>query len=83
LQIDSFKSLFLKFQELLFKDFFLMNLKIPFLFIALSAIPQLATARVIPATPATFKAKVPYLLPGDSLQLAAGTYTKPLTINGF
>jgi hypothetical protein len=52
-----------------------------FLFIPLIAIPQTAMARIIPATPATFEAKVPYLLPGDNLQLAAGTYKAPLTIN--
>ena len=60
-----------------------MNTKIVFLLIALSAIPQLAKARTIPATPATFEAKVPYLLPGDVLQLAAGTYTDSLIINGL
>jgi hypothetical protein len=52
-----------------------------FLFIPLIATPQTAMARIIPATPATFEAKVPYLLPGDNLQLAAGTYRAPLTIN--
>ncbi|MDD1626345.1 MAG: hypothetical protein LUQ26_02555, partial [Methylococcaceae bacterium] len=60
-----------------------MIIKILFLFISLAVIPQLAKARIIPATPATFEAKVPYLLPGDTLQLAAGTYTKPLGINGL
>jgi hypothetical protein len=54
-----------------------------FLFIPLIVIPQIVTARIIPATPATFETKVPDLLPGDSLQLAAGTYTTPLTINGL
>jgi hypothetical protein len=83
LQIDSFKSSFLKFQKLSFNYFSLMNTKILFLFIGLAVIPQLAKARIIPATPATFEAKVLGLLPGDSLQLAAGTYTKPLNINGL
>ena len=54
-----------------------------FLSIALTGIPQLVKARIIPATPANFQAKVPYLLPGDRLQLAAGTYKKPLNINGL
>jgi hypothetical protein len=49
----------------------------------LIVIPQTAKARIIKATPANFEAKVPYLLPGDRLQLAAGTYTNPLTINGL
>ena len=53
------------------------------LFIPLLVIPQTAKARIIPATPATFEAKVPYLLPGDNLQLAAGTYSTPLNINGL
>jgi hypothetical protein len=60
-----------------------MNTKIVFLFIALSAIPHLAKARTIPATPATFEDKVPYLLPGDVLQLAEGIYTGSLRINGI
>lgn len=60
-----------------------MNTNILFLFIALSVIPQLAEARTIDATPATFEAKVPHLLPGDVLQLAAGTYKTSLTINGL
>lgn len=60
-----------------------MNKRILFLFIALSVIPQLAKARIVPATPATFQAKVPHLLPGDVLQLAAGTYTASLNINGL
>ena len=61
-----------------------MNTKILVLLcLPLIVIPQIAKAKQIPATPATFEAKVPYLLPGDSLQLAAGTYTTPLTINGL
>ncbi|MDD1626961.1 MAG: hypothetical protein LUQ26_05735, partial [Methylococcaceae bacterium] len=60
-----------------------MNTKNIFLFIALVVTPQLATARIISATPANFEAKVPNLLPGDTLQLAAGIYTKPLGINGL
>jgi hypothetical protein len=60
-----------------------MNTKNIFLFIALVVTPQLAIARIIPATPANFEAKVPNLLPGDTLQLAAGIYTKPLGINGL
>jgi hypothetical protein len=83
LSIDRFKSLFLAFQNLPFNDFLLMNTKIFFLFIALIVIPSLAEARVISATPATFQAKVPDLLPGDTLELAGGIYTKALTINGL
>ena len=60
-----------------------MNTKLLFLSIALITIPQLVKARIILATPANFQAKVPHLLPGDSLQLAAGNYTTPLTINGL
>ena len=60
-----------------------MNTNILFLFIALPVIPQLAEARTIDATPATFEAKLPHLLPGDVLQLAAGTYKTSLTINGL
>jgi hypothetical protein len=61
-----------------------MNTKIlVFLCIPLIVISQTAKAKIIHATPATFEAKVPYLLPGDSLRLAAGTYTAPLTIKGL
>ncbi len=61
-----------------------MNTKnLLYLFIPLIVIPQIATGRIIPATPATFETKVPHLLPGDRLQLAAGTYKKTLDINGL
>ena len=60
-----------------------MNIKNFLLFISLTVIPHIVIARIIPATPATFEAKVPHLLPGDSLQLTGGTYTTPLTINGL
>ena len=60
-----------------------MNTKMLFFCIPLAFTPLTTKARIIPATPATFEAKVPYLLPGDSLQLAAGTYKTSLNFNGL
>ncbi len=52
-------------------------------FAALSASTQNVAARMIDADPTDYQSKVNSLVPGDTLQLAAGTYSLGLSLNNI
>jgi len=55
---------------------------VAFVIIALVALPAAGRGAVLLATPSDYQSRIKDLKPGDTLELAAGTYTQGLSITG-